>query len=1171
MKHSSSLKNETDLYVLVENPDNRKRFTIFYEKNELEKESCVLIIQPTLSFIGFLGLLLNRFKLDVSLKSYIRVFTNDGCRIKTLKKTYNNQIIKFKISTLSDEDPEDEKTNKLLTKSQEYAQELLEKSEFLRKSQLNYLQLFNHTNENQNLFYNNVIKKLISYTSSSLQSLQNNNNNNKNNNDNNNSNESSTVNITTTTTTTTSTIESINKIKTFLIIGESYPYRCKLLISQINNPLRMWVYFIEESQQQQKKSNKLFKFEIVVENDEFNDTKSEMKLFEKSREIVDLIKDKENVLDIVNDLENYYKSKFFNLNDSNNNIKNNYNFNQFGQFSNDLFKDFKNCKTVTRNKLLDECYSSISKVSNYYDIPISLSRKLLFQNQWKQKQIIGIAKDKEKNLLNIKSFSCTHNVKDISLIKFNSFVVNKEKENEKEEEEEQVIECSICYCEYSEKDEMMIELICGHRFCKDCMGNYFKTSIQDGNGAMNQIKCPQTQCLNNCIDEVTIETILIQDNDKNQMYLKKNLNNFIKDIIYSRPNTFQCPELNCNRLLLLDNNNNNNNNKNRSSSSSTNSNGNNYHYSPYVQCNNNHIFCLYCKQSGLHWPLPCNKITDLNNELLNYDWIIKNTTICKKCKYPIEKNGGCNHLTCSRCYHQFCYICGEDYFQHSPSKCTIKNSVYSFLQVFTNNTNDFDIKFLETFLTHGSFNSGGDSVVSHIYNSFITTITDGNFANKDHLKCLQSLVLSLFNLVNSKVNSLEEKSSLFSTQKILKKLLSPISNPNEKVLFPIVKSFYRKIYGNKYTDNDNDNDNNNNNIDDNRLVNSLSVTICLNGSKKSLFKLFVNTQFHQFKEEIVSRLNKTIIANDQIEYDSKKIRLYNLYGGQIKNSNEILNNEALFVTYSIFEAFIEDPQLPISTINQEEEEEDSGEIKKQQNNEESISPKKEKRKNDIIKLKEMIQSKLKVKQEIDNFNTHIEEKEQQEYTTEEIFNQFYIVKNSVLNIINSNNDDDNENDSINNNNSNNNSNENKECRNQNEEYNENEVECYDYDDDDDDGDDEFEKECKIKREEEIRFKREKQVELAWSIMDSFNVADEAILDFDRVLEELIDNDITDFESATEIISLKLRHCFVYDYCEYDTGFESYLESINGKEYYDQDEDLALSKIYKKSVSKFKDY
>ncbi len=35
---------------------------------------------------------------------------------------------------------------------------------------------------------------------------------------------------------------------------------------------------------------------------------------------------------------------------------------------------------------------------------------------------------------------------------------------------------------------------------------------------------------------------------------------------------------------------------------------------------------------------------------------------CPSCKYWVEKNEGCNHMTC-RCGKQFCYVCGGDYPQ----------------------------------------------------------------------------------------------------------------------------------------------------------------------------------------------------------------------------------------------------------------------------------------------------------------------------------------------------------------------------------------------------------------------------------------------------------------------------------------------------------------------------
>ena len=42
--------------------------------------------------------------------------------------------------------------------------------------------------------------------------------------------------------------------------------------------------------------------------------------------------------------------------------------------------------------------------------------------------------------------------------------------------------------------------------------------------------------------------------------------------------------------------------------------------------------------------------------------LLKSTTKpCTKCDIPIEKNGGCLHMTCSQCRHEWWWCCGNDY------------------------------------------------------------------------------------------------------------------------------------------------------------------------------------------------------------------------------------------------------------------------------------------------------------------------------------------------------------------------------------------------------------------------------------------------------------------------------------------------------------------------------
>ncbi|KAG2491350.1 hypothetical protein HYH03_010350 [Edaphochlamys debaryana] len=42
-------------------------------------------------------------------------------------------------------------------------------------------------------------------------------------------------------------------------------------------------------------------------------------------------------------------------------------------------------------------------------------------------------------------------------------------------------------------------------------------------------------------------------------------------------------------------------------------------------------------------------------------WAKKHSKPCPKCRAPIEKREGCNHMTCSRCSAHFCWLCGEGF------------------------------------------------------------------------------------------------------------------------------------------------------------------------------------------------------------------------------------------------------------------------------------------------------------------------------------------------------------------------------------------------------------------------------------------------------------------------------------------------------------------------------
>ncbi len=50
-------------------------------------------------------------------------------------------------------------------------------------------------------------------------------------------------------------------------------------------------------------------------------------------------------------------------------------------------------------------------------------------------------------------------------------------------------------------------------------------------------------------------------------------------------------------------------------------------------------------------------------------WLQKNCTPCPKCKYPINKIGGCNHMRCGKCQYYFCWICRGDGMKCGSYRC----------------------------------------------------------------------------------------------------------------------------------------------------------------------------------------------------------------------------------------------------------------------------------------------------------------------------------------------------------------------------------------------------------------------------------------------------------------------------------------------------------------------
>ena len=143
------------------------------------------------------------------------------------------------------------------------------------------------------------------------------------------------------------------------------------------------------------------------------------------------------------------------------------------------------------------------------------------------------------------------------------------------------------------------------------------------------IKCLDYECQEKLSDEFIIN--LLKSN-KNLIFQFKKYK-FELDII-NNPNKKFCPFPNCNSFAELKDIKNKN-----------------------VKCLNNHKFCFLCLEKP-HDGKPCKDILDKSMEEFSKNNFIKK---CPHCGIITEKAEGCNHITCSKCNYQWCWLCNGKY------------------------------------------------------------------------------------------------------------------------------------------------------------------------------------------------------------------------------------------------------------------------------------------------------------------------------------------------------------------------------------------------------------------------------------------------------------------------------------------------------------------------------
>lgn len=397
-----------------------------------------------------------------------------------------------------------------------------------------------------------------------------------------------------------------------------------------------------------------------------------------------------------------------------------------------------------------------------------------------------------------------------------------------------------------------IELSCKHFFCKECLNNFLHCEILKKNFP---IKC----CANNDnkICGIPIPHMVIWKNlDENQ---KDKYNDFtLKKYIESLNEAFfPCPTPGCPFGCEFEK-------------------GLQELFCPICKKS----FCLLCK-SEAHEDKSCNKLDD--KEFLN---LAKNKKYkqCPKCRAWIEKNEGCNHMTC-KCRYEFCYICGE------ATKSNHTNCNYRF------ETNPIASQTL-------NFKSAIQNIQSQIFpiesNTGLPRTVLNNELNRnseengtvyfDINQPIASCVNSISSIAKEPANS-----DRTAQNPILISSSFCVSNNDS----------YHNSCNNNTRNNNNISLNNNNNIDHNDNDNNINFKTCNLPRKKDGtldMRYKVNKQYSQQMSQIVGNNNscKKIAFNEYVQSwdlnDNKN--LDNSYSENSLNLSHRTNKEPDYSFYS---------------------------------------------------------------------------------------------------------------------------------------------------------------------------------------------------------------------------------------------------------------------------------
>ncbi|XP_074608822.1 E3 ubiquitin-protein ligase ARIH2-like isoform X2 [Acropora palmata] len=278
---------------------------------------------------------------------------------------------------------------------------------------------------------------------------------------------------------------------------------------------------------------------------------------------------------------------------------------------------------IDTNEAVQIFDSMVAKVSQEIKVTKSVARLLLIQHEWNTEKILE-----------------RHRVDPVGMLVEGRIIPEKSVS----QTTTRSLLCPVCFQRCAKSNTSSAP--CGHTFCNDCWMLYCVNQLKIG--LASGIECMNCDLL---IGEEMAYKVL-----KNEAAREKYRQFLFNDEVKGHPLIRWCPGNDCGCLVKVVES-----------------------KAKRIWCSNCYsVFCFMCGEK-YHAPTDCYTIkkwlTKCEDDSETANYITANTKDCPNCGSCIEKNGGCNHMQCIKCKHDFCWMCcgnwrthGSEYYECSRYK-----------------------------------------------------------------------------------------------------------------------------------------------------------------------------------------------------------------------------------------------------------------------------------------------------------------------------------------------------------------------------------------------------------------------------------------------------------------------------------------------------------------------